>query len=273
MIADKTEDLFEFKITQDQQLVGLVKSSQPNLAQDLIKIDLDGKIERRVSLPTLHNRVFIDSTNHIHITGRAMENEALHRIVNINQNNQAEISSIPENVPRIPTTTWDGATLYDSFRDVYWFYGGGRFFVFHIENGLLYDFGERFSEIYQKEEIWSVFFDNQGIIWVCTDNGFYKIQLSKNPFQKYLALDIKKHPIVELYSTRGIIQDDKMLYANILNTKGRHSIDLSTNETQKLPKHYLPAGDPIFPFPLSILKRKDGSVLFAQVDVCRKNIE
>lgn len=110
-----------------------------------------------------------------------------------------------------------------------------------------------FSSYLPERTIYSVFFDDNDIIWIATTDGVYILTITSNKFDTYLSQNNFK-PNSTSFSTRGIIEDGMgNLYVNTYAQ--RQKINLKTGTHQKEGK------EEDYP-ELGILKDKDGYLWF-----------
>ena len=121
---------------------------------------------------------------------------------------------------------------YNQHDGTMWYASETRFFVFHLQKGLLFDFTKAYRHI-MESRIHRIYFDRSGSAWVNTAKGVYRIHLRKNLFRNYLNLDTEKHTSVELRSCRGIVTYDRTLRVHT-EISGMFEVDLETKKEQVL---------------------------------------
>ncbi len=167
--------------------------------------------------------------------------------------NKSEVREVSKQIPGDWVfDNWLSEIFYRPTDHTFWYKSLERFFVFQPEIGLLYDFAEEYPEIIEKE-IHDIYFDKNDLAWVATGQGFYIIQLSKNPFKRYLFSNPNLHSLKDFKSCRGILETDNQLFVNTY--KGRFNIDLPSGQHQRsyfgspafnIPKFEHPFYGPIF---------------------------
>lgn len=128
---------------------------------------------------------------------------------------------------------WRSAIYYNPANEIFWYKDQDKLFAFHPEKGILFDFEKDHPELI-KSEIWNITFDLNGIAWITTANGIYRVALRKNSFQKYLSDVSNNHQIDHFKSCRGIIEIDNNLRVNTQDS-GVYNIQLSTSKVSRLP--------------------------------------
>ena len=128
---------------------------------------------------------------------------------------------------------WSCRIYYKNDDQTFWYKSASRFFVFDPNIGVLFDFEQAFPEI-SKNVIQDVYFDKMGRSWVSTTQGLYIIQLTKNPFRRYLYNPLATYDINNFISCRGILEQQGVLW---LGTESQRNfkINLSTSQKELLP--------------------------------------
>lgn len=115
-----------------------------------------------------------------------------------------------------PIDLLNSPLAFDSKTGNHWIIHQNQLHVFHRQRGLLYLLdkahgNKRFNQVF------SIFMDRQGIGWVCSIEGLYKIQVTKERFQRLYWEDPNTLEQPNFASSRSIFQDEKsgILFANI----------------------------------------------------------
>lgn len=114
------------------------------------------------------------------------------------------------------TSILNSPLAFDRERGNYWMIHQNQLHVFHRQQGLLYLLN-RVPSKKRFNQVFSIFIDRQGIGWICSIEGLYKVQLNKERFQRLFWEDPNTLEQPTLTSSRGIIKDSKSgtLFANI----------------------------------------------------------
>lgn len=106
---------------------------------------------------------------------------------------------------------------YDAYTENYWLMHAGGLSYFHPNKGLLLNFDHQNSKKL-PHLVYSIFVDLQGIAWLSSIDGLYKVSLNPIRFKTRLNSDLAKNePILP---TRGIAEDGskQTLYVNAART-------------------------------------------------------
>lgn len=102
---------------------------------------------------------------------------------------------------------------YDAYTGNFWLMHAGGLSYFHPEKGLLLNF-DRQNTKKLPHLVYSIFVDLQGIAWLCSIDGLYKVSPNQIRFKTLLNSDLDKNePILP---TRGIVENGprQTLYVN-----------------------------------------------------------
>lgn len=102
---------------------------------------------------------------------------------------------------------------YDAYTGNFWLMHATGLSYFHPDKGLLINF-DRQKTKKLPHLVYSIFVDLQGIAWLCSIDGLYKVSPNQIRFKKLLNSDLDKNePILP---TRGIVEDvsRQTLYVN-----------------------------------------------------------
>ncbi len=159
-----------------------------------------------------------------------------------------EIKSVPsflENIKELDLSS----NLQIAPNGLIWYNDREESKIFDTDGNVIFDF----SSYLPERTIYSVFFDNNDIIWIATTDGVYILKVTPNRFDSYLSQNTFK-PNSTPFSIRGIMEDGQgHLYVNTYSK--RQKIDLNTGQVQQEGK------DGNAP-ELGILKDKEGFMWF-----------
>lgn len=166
---------------------------------------------------------------------------------------------------------WSGQVVQDPHTGRLWLSGYPNLLQLSLSEGQLWDFTQTTQDAIQAQ-VQTLFFDQQGIIWIGTSDGLFQIKARPNPFQNYLAIDYFNYQVKKAYSCRGIFVDQESIWVNTY--RGRRKIDRSTMQVDSIPwKTYSVAGQNkyVAAFPLALLEDSQGNLWFSEHHlVCRK---
>jgi len=118
---------------------------------------------------------------------------------------------------------------YDVYTDNYWLMHAGGLSYFHPNKGMLLNFDYQNTQKLPYR-VYSVFVDQQGIAWLCSIDGLYKVSLNPIRFKTLLNSDLAKNePILP---TRGIVNDgpQQTLYVNA----GKSVLAIKNGRTEQI---------------------------------------
>lgn len=156
---------------------------------------------------------------------------------------------------------WDKKIYRQNNTGHFWFKGDDHLQVIHPDEGLIYDFGKNEEKLLQAR-IHTIFFDREGLVWMGSENGLFRVELRTNQFSRHLYLPYDSYQSTDGYSCRGIWANDQEVWVN--SYKGRRIISLEDKSVESLPKIPYRKNNGILShtgyYPLSIKKDDDGGV-------------
>lgn len=109
--------------------------------------------------------------------------------------------------------------VFDPNLGNYWLLHANQLSVFHRQKGHVFIATNGNSSQISPKNAFTIFIDRQGIAWICSIEGLYKVKLNPQRFQRLLWIDPIKAVNPVLMSCRGILKDEKsgILYVNAGN--------------------------------------------------------
>lgn len=169
---------------------------------------------------------------------------------------------------------WDGDFFPQHEQGLLWFKGPHTLKVVHPERGLIYDFQDRYPEV-AESHVHTINFDRDGLAWVGTSHGLYRIELRPNRFRRYLYCPNYRQQRAEAFSCRGLWVEGDTLWA--CTYRGRVRVDQREESFTYLPKVVVERKGPydylqtLDESPLSIKKEQGRDLLFGSRALIRHN--
>lgn len=160
-------------------------------------------------------------------------------------------------------TCWDREVFYQPRSGAFWVKTDSLLSVIHPEKGLLYDFGEELPEVAQAHLL-DVHFDRDGLAWLGTSHGLYRVELRPSRFRRYLYEPDYRQRRARTYSCRSLLTVGDTLW--VCSYQGRMAIDLKTAATTKVPfpMRRMPDGTQtrLGVYPLALMPHRSGELWF-----------
>ncbi|MEM8908825.1 MAG: two-component regulator propeller domain-containing protein, partial [Bacteroidota bacterium] len=175
--------------------------------------------------------------------------------------------------PQASLSDWSKRLYYQPRHNLFWFKATPHFYVFHPEEGMIFDFQDNHQDLIDAD-IQNVVFDRRGVAWLGTVNGLYKVNLKPNPFKNILSEAYANYTVKQAYSCRGIWADEREILVNTY--KGRMRWDKTNKQAEKL-AYSLMMDTPTLSnswmhTPFSVIKGRDSSTLwFGEVELVKRN--
>ncbi len=213
----------------------LVESLVPGVSSQLYEITSEGEI---IKSWDSHNFFLcgLDYGNNVFGTFKRELPSFIHQLELVSFSSKTQLKILPLNRISSPLKCddWTCRIYYRKSDHSFWYRSESRFFVFHPEQGMLFDFNREFPEI-AKNVIQDIYFHKSGKTVVSTSHGFYIIKLSKNPFQRYLYNAAPTYDLNRFISCRGMVRKGNTLWVST-EEQGDYKVDLSNMQPERLPE-------------------------------------
>lgn len=263
---NETPTLTPFVITEKNTILGVTKDFHYK------EIDRKGRVIRKHRFPGTINpeaffqdiRILKNAQQNGEYLFYSFSNESANILFSSSDAEPLSPIILPKSI-NLQRKSYKGNLFYDKPKDWFWFCERDTFFVFSINNGLIYDFKNH--PILSKSYINDVIFTDK-IAWVATSNGLFKIKLTQTPFVSYLKTP--KNASETTNACRGIITINDTLYVNISDDKKPHFIDLKTGETGKM---IFPESKIDLSYPQVLYKDQKDNLWFTAYDAVKYNLQ